>query len=97
MLKKIILLSLLLLTSCISVEVKEPNTPVPSNFVTATLPPTKSGYIPATPSVTPAITLTPTFAVTVNPNCRDSAVLIRDVTILYGTQMKPGEKFINTF
>lgn len=97
MFKKIILLSLFLLTSCISVEVEEPNTPVPSNFVTATLPPTRSGYVPPTPSATPAITLPPTFAVTVNPNCRDSAVLVRDVTILDGTQMKPGEKFTKTW
>ena len=97
--KKIIfsLVITFLLSSCISVEVKEANTPVPSNFVTSTLAPTKSGYVPPTASATPAITLTPTFAVTVDPNCRDSAVLVRDVTIMDGTQMKPGEKFTKTW
>lgn len=97
MFNKIILLSLLLLTSCISVDVQEGDTPIPSNFVTATLPPTKAGYVPPTPTSTPAITLTPTFAVTIDPNCRDSAVLIRDVTVPDGTQMKPGEKFTKTW
>ena len=87
----------LLLASCISVDVQEADTPVPSNFVTSTLAPTKSGYVPPTASATPAITLTPTFAVTVDPNCRDSAVLVRDVTIMDGTQMKPGEKFTKTW
>ncbi|MBI2332391.1 MAG: hypothetical protein HYU84_09585 [Chloroflexi bacterium] len=93
----LILTLALLLTSCISVEVEEADTPVPSNFITATLPPTKAGYVPPTPSATPAITLTPTFAVTIDPNCEDSAVLIRDVTIMDGTQLKPGEKFTKTW
>ncbi|MFN8434698.1 MAG: NBR1-Ig-like domain-containing protein [Anaerolineales bacterium] len=87
----------LLLSSCISVEVKETDTPAPSNFVTATLAPTKAGYVPPTMTETPAITQTPTFAVTIDPNCLDSAVLVRDVTIPDGTQMKPGEKFTKTW
>lgn len=87
----------LLLSSCISVEVKEADTPVPSNFVTATLAPTKAGYVPPTFTETPAITQTPTFAVTIDPNCQDTAVLVRDVTVPDGTQMKPGEKFTKTW
>jgi uncharacterized protein YkwD len=79
------------------VEVEEADTPVPSNFVTATLPPTKAGYVPPTQSATPAITLTPTFAVTIDPNCTDNAVLLRDVTILDGTQINPGAKFTKTW
>lgn len=97
--KKIFLFLLLasLLASCISVEVEEANTPVPASFITATLPPTKSGYVPPTLTPAPAITLTPTFAVTIDPNCKDSAVLLRDVTIPDGTQVKPGEKFTKTW
>jgi hypothetical protein len=97
--KKIIypLLITLLLSSCISVEVEEADTPAPSNFVTATLAPTKAVYVPPTMTITPAVTLTPTFAVTIDPNCRDSAVLVRDVTIPDGTQMKPGETFTKTW
>lgn len=85
------------ITACISVEVNKPDVSAPSNFVTSTLPPTKAGYIPPTFTDTPAITNTPTFAVTIDPNCTDSAVLLRDVTIPDGTQMKPGEKFTKTW
>lgn len=87
----------LFLSACISVEMDEPNTPVPSNFVTATLAPTKSGYVPPTATVTPNVTLPPTFAVTIDPDCEDSAVLVRDVTIPDGTQAKAGEKFTKTW
>lgn len=83
----------LLLASCISVEVNEPQSAPPADFVTATLAPTKEAHLPPTLTVTPAITATPTFAVTIDPNCTDSAVLVRDVTIPDGTLMKPGEKF----
>ena len=97
--KKIILILVIamLLSSCISVEVKDADTPVPSNFVTATLAPTKASYVPPTMTLPPAITQTPTFVVTIDPNCLDSAVLVRDVTIPDGTQMKPGEKFTKTW
>ncbi len=91
------LIFVLLLSACISVETQEVNTPVPSNFVTSTLPPTKSGYVPPTLTATPEIILTPTFAVTIDPNCTESAVLLRDVTILDGTLVKPGEKFTKTW
>jgi uncharacterized protein YkwD len=53
--------------------------------------------VPATLTATPEIILTPTFAVTIDPNCQDSAVLVRDVTILDGTLVKPGEKFTKTW
>lgn len=92
-----VLLIAFLLASCISVEVSKPEAPAPANFVTSTLPPTKAGYIPPTVTAAPAVTNTPTFAVTIDPNCADSAVLVRDVTIPDGTQMKPGEKFTKTW
>jgi uncharacterized protein YkwD len=99
LMKKIfpLLFLVLLLSSCISVETQEVNTPVPSNFVTATLPPTKSGFVPSTLTPTSEVILTPTFAVTIDPNCTESAVLLRDVTILDGTLVKPGEKFTKTW
>ncbi|MCC6986202.1 MAG: hypothetical protein IT309_07225, partial [Anaerolineales bacterium] len=84
------MLAAVFLASCVSVEVNEPETAPPSNFVTATLAPTKESYLPPTLTATPAITLTPTFAVTIDPNCADSAVLLRDVTVPDGTQLKPG-------
>ncbi|NWF64707.1 MAG: hypothetical protein HXY38_10410 [Chloroflexi bacterium] len=90
-------LALACLSSCISVNVEEPKTPVPSNFVTATLEPTKAGYVAPAPTAMPAITATSTFVVTIDPNCQDSAVLVRDVTIPDGTQMKPGEPFTKTW
>ncbi len=92
-----VLILSLLLASCIGVEVNEPDASVPLGFVTSTLPPTKAGYIPPTLTATPAITATPTFAVTIDPNCTDSAVLLRDVTIPDGTQLQPGETFTKTW
>ncbi|RJP52650.1 MAG: hypothetical protein C4557_05880 [Anaerolineaceae bacterium] len=87
----------LLFSSCISVEVEEADTPVPSGFVTATLAPTKSGYVPPTITRAPEVTLTPTLSVTIPPNCTNSAVLLRDVTIQDGTRVNPGEKFTKTW
>jgi hypothetical protein len=92
-----ILMIAVLLASCVSVEVNEPETQPPSDFVTATLAPTKEAYLAPTFTATPGITPTPTFLVTIDPNCKDSAVLVRDVTIPDGTQMKPGEKFTKTW
>jgi uncharacterized protein YkwD len=100
MYKKIILLCLTvaLLTSCISVSVdSETSTPVKQNFVTATLPPTKPGFVPATLTPSPEVTLAPTLAVTAPPNCTNSAVLLRDVTIPDNTQMRAGETFTKTW
>lgn len=98
--KKIILYFLItiLLTSCISVSVDSvTSTPVQPNFVTATLLPTKSGFVPASLTPSPEISLAPTLAITAPPNCKDSAVLLRDVTIPDGTQVKKGETFTKTW
>ncbi|MCB0103340.1 MAG: hypothetical protein H6635_16460 [Anaerolineales bacterium] len=87
----------IVLSACISIETQPTQTPAPAEFITATLPPTKAGYVSPTPSATPAITLTPTFAVTIDPNCNDSAVLLRDVTIPDGTILRAGETFTKTW
>lgn len=86
-----------LLSSCISVSMEETEVPTAVSFITATLAPTKVSYVPPTLTATPAITLTPTLAITIPPNCTNSAVLLRDVTIPDGTQMKAGEKFTKTW
>ncbi len=97
MFKKIFLLPVLFLAACISVSVEEPPTPAQIGFVTATLPPTKIARIP--PTFTPAalITQTPTLAVTIPANCRNSAVLLRDVTIPDDTKLNAGETFTKTW
>jgi uncharacterized protein YkwD len=93
-----ILLFASLLTSCVSVEVDSNSaTAVGPNFVTATLPPTKQSYVPATLTLTPEVIIPPTLAVTAPPNCKDGAVLLRDVTIQDNTQVKPNEKFTKTW
>lgn len=98
--KKIILLFLLtnLLSACIGISTNAATaTAVKSDFVTATLVPTKAGFVPATLSPTPENTLVPTLDATVVANCKDSAILLKDVTIPDNTQMKAGEKFIKTW
>ena len=75
----------------------ETNTPVKQNFVTATLPPTKQAFVPATLTSTPEIVISPTIVITAPPNCKDGAVLLRDVTIQDNTQVKPNEKFTKTW
>ena len=98
MLKKILFLFAFILTACISVSVEDAATEEPSrDFVTATLAPTKIGYVPPTLTPTLAITSTPGVAVTAPPNCTKSAVLLRDVTIPDNTQMQAGETFTKTW
>jgi uncharacterized protein YkwD len=88
---------LFFLSACISVQVDDVKTPTPSNFVTATLPPTKAGFVPLTLTPTLEITTTPTLAITAPANCTNTAVLLRDVTIQDNTQVKTGEKFTKTW
>ena len=100
MIKKIfyILLFTSLLTSCISMAVDSNSaTHVGPDFVTATLPPTKRSYVPATLTPTPDAIITPSLAITAPPNCTDGAVLLRDVTIQDNTQVKANEKFTKTW
>jgi len=100
-LRKIIILLpiVLLLASCISVDMDSQVSAKP-DFVTATLAPTKAGFTPATltpspeaTSETPAI---PALTGTALSNRKDTAVLLRDVTIPDNTQVKAGEKFTKT-
>ena len=98
--KKTVLLLLLasLLTACISIKVDSAiATPAQQNFVTATLPPTKPGFVPFTLTPIPEITATPPLAITAPLNCTDSTILLRDVTIQDNTIVKAGEKFVKTW
>lgn len=100
MIKKIFSLLALaaLMTGCISVDVDStPATPAVDGFVTATIPPTKSGFVPSTATPTLQATLPPTPAVTAPPNCKDAAILLRDVTIQDDTVVNAGETFTKTW
>ena len=100
MIKKLFLAFAMLafLPSCISVAVDSNSaTAVGPDFVTATLPPTKQSYVPATLTLTPEVIVTPSLAITAPPNCTDGAVLLRDVTIQDNTQVKANEKFTKTW
>lgn len=88
----------LLLSACISVSVDSSQMTLRPAFITATLIPTRAGFVPAT--LTPKLentAIAPTLAVTAPVNCTDSAILLRDVTIQDNTQLKPGEKFTKTW
>ena len=100
MYKKIILAFLVVnfLCSCISIKVDSATeTPIEIGFVTAALPPTKPGFVPATLTPIPVATISTTLEIPTPVNCKDSAVLLRDVTIPDNTQVKAGEKFIKTW
>lgn len=96
--KKIFLLCLsVLLTACISVGANGEQTPSAIPFVTATLIPTQVRFIPATLTPIPESTVAPTLAITASADCKDSAVLLQDVTIPDDTKIKAGETFTKTW
>jgi uncharacterized protein YkwD len=64
-------------------------------FVTATLPATSTPY--TTPTATATITGTPGLSITAPANCKDTAVLLQDVTIPDGTNIAYGAKFTKTW
>jgi uncharacterized protein YkwD len=95
--KKIFLAFTLILSSCISISVDSSQTTPRPDFITATLIPTKAGFVPATLTPASEITLAPTLAVTAPANCTNSAVLLRDMTIPDNTPVKAGETFTKTW
>jgi len=98
------LILILTLTSCVKVssEAIDTPTPAPPLIVTSTLPPTKqaltvSTQIPPTdsPTADPSITGTPKAS---SPtSCRDSAILVEDVTYPDNAIVKAGETFTKTW
>jgi uncharacterized protein YkwD len=85
-----------LLTACISISVDSDAPPQP-DFVTSTLMPTKAVFVPAT--VTPPQTtgIPPAITTTAPAGCKDSSVLLRDVTVPDDTRMNAGEIFTKTW
>ena len=80
------LLTLTLLTSCISVETR---TPAPPVFVTSTLP--------ALPAPSSTLTATEQGVLPRPENCKDAALLVLDVTYADGSRVKQGESFTKTW
>ena len=86
----------LFLVSCISITKDSENPVSQHNFVTATLAPTATTWVSATPTTLP-VTNTPSLATSTPANCTDATILLRDVTIPDNTQVKAGEKFTKTW
>ncbi len=80
--------------SCISIGLPAPVDSTPQ-FVTATLPPTRTPFVK--PTVTPTAATPSTPLPTAAPNCKDAAVLLQDVTISDGTNVPYGSKFTKTW
>jgi len=107
MIKRIIVTILIFsLTACVGVSTSTPkkDTAVPAAppFVTSTLPPTRQGLtIPtdlpptATPTQDPAMANMPN--VNSSSSCRDSAILVEDVTYPDNASVNAGEKFHKTW
>src|ERR1051325_2183064 len=97
-----ILLASLIISSCIKFA-SEPATSTPILFVTSTLPPTRVGLSLPTETLDPSITTTPgtpaatDAAGTTTAGCKDSAVMIEDVTVPDNTVMTAGQKFTKTW
>jgi len=89
----------LLIPGCISVSSPTNPPTAPPQFVTSTLPPTKSlVQLPTgTPSTPVTGTTTPTLAVTAPAECKVQAVLLQDVTIPDDTLIPAGETFTKTW
>jgi hypothetical protein len=102
--KKIWILLLLVstLTSCVKVssEAMDTPTPAPPLFVTSTLPPTRQALTIPT-RVPPTSTLDASTATTAiatsSANCRDSAILVEDVTYPDNARLEAGERFTKTW
>jgi len=98
----ICVLFLLTLTSCVKVssEAIDTATPRPPLFVTSTLPPTKQALVVPTrvpPTTTPEASTSGTAVATSPSNCRDSAILVEDVTYPDNAIVNAGEKFTKTW
>lgn len=98
----IIFLLILTLTACVKVSSEQlpTATPAPPLFVTSTLPPTKQALVVPTripPTSTPEAATTGTAAATSPASCRDSAVLVEDVTYPDNTRVNAGDKFTKTW
>ena len=101
--KKIIwtLIPTLILTACFSISQGAAPTKAPPLFVTSTLPPTKPGITLPTATLLPLTEtpdpLTPQPTTSATTKCKDSAILVEDVTYPDNTVIPAGEKFTKTW
>ena len=91
----ILVIGSLTLSACITISTPPPVNTTPL-FVTATLAETSAPYASPTPVVSATAT-SPTLSVTAAASCKDSAVLLQDVTIADGTNVPRGSKFTKTW
>jgi uncharacterized protein YkwD len=90
----IISMVMLGLTSC-SLSISAPEQVVTRPFfMTATLPSTRTPYAGPVATATPEA---PTLSITAVANCKDSAILLQDVTIADGTNVPRGSNFTKTW
>lgn len=99
---RLFLFLILILTSCVKVSADAipTRTPAPPLFVTSTLPPTKQALILPTrvpPTSTPEPSTTGTAFAVSPAACRDSAILVEDVTYPDNTRVNAGETFTKTW
>jgi uncharacterized protein YkwD len=83
------------LTACVSIS-HPPPASTALLFNTATLPATSTAYASPTP-ISSATVPASTLSVTSAADCKDSAVLLQDVTIADGTNVPRGNKFTKTW
>jgi uncharacterized protein YkwD len=100
----VFILLALMMTSCLKVSTENSGTatPAPPLFVTSTLPPTKQALtvptqIPPTGSPTADPSMTKTPGAPSSATCRDSAILVEDVTYPDNSRVNAGEKFTKTW
>jgi uncharacterized protein YkwD len=90
-----VVLTAITLSSCeVSISTPTPVEATP-HFVTATLPSTRTPY--ARRTETPVASDTSSVSITAPAHCKDSAVLLQDVTIADGTNVAYGAKFTKTW
>jgi len=97
----LLFLFILILASCVKVSSKAVETAIPAVplFVTSTLPPTKQALTVPTqilPTSTPEPSTTTTPGA-LTSTCRDSAILVEDVTYPDNTRVDVGESFTKTW
>jgi len=100
MTKKLLIAILIpfLLSSCISITKYPDAAALQQDFVTATLAPTATKWMPTTLIVPPETTSPkPVATVSAYVNCTNAAILLRDVTIPDNTQVKASETFTKTW
>ena len=83
------------LSGCVSISTPPPANTTPL-FITSTLLITSKPFASPT-AIISATATSPTLSLTASANCKDSAILLKDVTIADGTNVPRGSKFTKTW